>query len=78
MYNTYMLIRLHFNKQAMQRGDPRVWSLITSKACYHAKSVVFKTRVVTEFNPNKKRNPRAFLTAVGNITMLADGTALIE
>ena len=56
---------LHFNRIAMQRHDPKVWSLRTSKACYHAASVIVDTPLVTVFKPDQKSNPRAFFKGFG-------------
>lgn len=57
---------LHFNRIAMQRGDPKVWSIRTSKGCFHAEKVVVEVPLETVFKPEKKQNPRAFFKGVGN------------
>lgn len=56
---------LHFNRIAMQRGDPNVWSIRTSKGCFHAKNVVIQVPLETVFRENGP-NPRAFLKGRGN------------
>lgn len=60
------MFHLHFNKIAMQRGDPNVWSIRTSKGCFHAKQVVIQVPVQTNYVPTRKNNPRAFLTGIGH------------
>lgn len=59
-----MKIRIHFNKRTK---TSKVWTLITSKACFHAEIVHILTPVTTEFHPEKKRNPRAFMVTRGRL-----------
>lgn len=61
----------------MKSGSNLIWSLVTSKACYHVKQVNFGVPTQTEYSPNKKKNPRAFMVAHGNITV-KDGIAFIH
>jgi hypothetical protein len=56
---------LHFNRIAMQRNDPKVWSVRTSKGCFHAESVMVNLPLVTIFKPHQKNNPRAFFKGYG-------------
>lgn len=51
---------LHFSQLAMKRGDPKVWSVITSKECLHAQEVICHVPLTTVYKPGNK-NPRAFL-----------------
>lgn len=62
-----MRIRVHFNRKAK---NGLVWSLVTSKACYHAEEVIFRNIAYSEYKPNKKSNPKAFITTDGNIYMV--------
>ena len=58
-----MKIKLHFNRNNMRQGDPRVWSAHTSKSCnmseeveiYHGDTLVGKA----VFQADNKNNPRA-------------------
>jgi glycine/D-amino acid oxidase-like deaminating enzyme len=56
---------VHFNRIAAQRGDPRVWSIRTSKGCFHAKQVLITTHIQTNYVPTRKSNPRAFFSGRG-------------
>lgn len=69
---------LHFNRIAVQRGDPKVWSIRTSKACFHASKVVVEVPLETVFKPDKKQNPKAFLKGVGNGYWVWPGEGGIE
>lgn len=55
---------LHFNRIAMQRGDPKVWSIRTSRGCFHAERVMVQTHVETVYKP-RARQPRAFFRGRG-------------
>lgn len=72
-----MKIRVHVNKHIIEKGGDNIWSLITSKACYHVKHVNFGVPLQTEYRKNSKRNPKVFLVAQGNIT-IKDGIAFIH
>lgn len=56
---------LHFNKVAMQRGDPKVWSIQTTKGCFHAAKVVIEVPLESVFKKNGPQ-PRAKFRGVGN------------
>jgi glycine/D-amino acid oxidase-like deaminating enzyme len=60
---------LHFNRIAMQRKDPRVWSVRTSKGCFHAERVVVAVPVASTFRA-ESRQPRAFFKGMGFGTWL--------
>lgn len=62
---TPRVIRVHFNRIAMQRGDPRVWSIQMSDRCYHARGVMMDVPMRTEYKPEKRDNPRAFFQCYG-------------
>jgi len=49
----------------MQRKDPRVWSIQTSKGCFHAKKVKVEVPLETVFKEGG-RQPRAKLKGYGN------------
>lgn len=58
--------RVHFNRIAMQRKDPLVWSVQLSDRCLHVRQVHFRrASLATEFRPEKKNNPRAFFAGRG-------------
>ena len=75
-----MKTRIHFNRIAMQRRDPRVWSAHTSKSCNMSEKIVVKHqgKVVLEtvFAP-EARQPRAYLLAHGTITH-ENGVTVVE
>jgi len=56
---------LHFNRIAMQRKDPKVWSIQTSKGCFHAEHVICAVPLKTVNRPLKRTNPRYFLKGQG-------------
>jgi hypothetical protein len=55
-----MKIQLHYNKHRVKDGLP--WTLHTHKGCFAASHVVFNMFCETEEKPNRKTNPRYFLT----------------
>jgi hypothetical protein len=59
------VFRLHFNRIAMQRGDPKVWTIRTSAKCLHAEHIKVDVPLQTVFDP-QGRQPRAFLKGFGN------------
>lgn len=67
--------RLHFNRINMQRGNPNVWTVHMSKACYQVKSVVSYVTMETRFDP-KGRQPRAYLFGRAKI-LLKGSTAYL-
>jgi hypothetical protein len=64
-----MKIRLHVNKFEIKKGEKGYpWTIHTSKACIRAKKVFFDHKnMETEFNPNKRANPKVFLVTEGEI-----------
>ena len=64
------ILRIHFNKYA-EKQDGKVWSIVRSDACFHAKHIIFKGKFETEENPDKIANPRYFIKCRG--TMIWDG-----
>lgn len=60
--------RIHFNRIAMQRGQPDVWSVQLSDRCLHGSKVVMAGNIETEFQPQRKNNPRAFFAGIGIVT----------
>lgn len=64
---------IHFNRIAMQRKDPKVWSIRTSKQCMHAESVMMiDLPLVTIYKPDQKNNPRAFFKCFGYAAWVVD------
>lgn len=66
---------LHFNRNAVKQGDPKVWSIRTSKGCFHASQVIVNVPVKTIYK-TKGPQPRAFLKGKGNgyVIEMKDGT----
>ena len=58
--------RLHFNRVNMQRGNPNIWTVHTSKACYQAQRVVCNVDLETVFKPDGPQ-PRAYLSGRGHV-----------
>lgn len=50
----------HFNRIAMQRGSPKVWTVHFRGQCIPAEHVVFMTPVTTQYRPHGPQ-PRATL-----------------
>jgi hypothetical protein len=57
-------IRLHVNRAEMRKGARgKPWTLHTSARCVPAKEVQIRSsKCVTEYRPEKKANPKAFVT----------------
>jgi hypothetical protein len=72
--------KIHFNRIAMARKDPRVWSAHNSRACNMAEKVVVvhngQKVLETVFNPEGKQ-PRAYLVAYGKVRHEGK-TAIVE
>jgi len=72
--------KLHFNRVAMQRGNPNVWTAHNSRGCFQAKKlvVVHGGKVVAEtvFDP-EARQPRAYFVARASVRYRG-GTAIVE
>lgn len=49
---------VHFNRIAMQRGWPEVWTVHTSQGCFNVLEVRMRCPMDSIFNPNG-RQPRA-------------------
>lgn len=67
---------LHFNKVAERRGDPKVWSIRTSKGCFHARAVHCDVPLVTVYKAGKAQ-PRALLKGYGFVTLFEGDTVVI-
>jgi hypothetical protein len=74
-------IKLHFNRPNMFRGDPRVWSAHTYKNCNQAREVLIRHNgqiVGRTVYKDGAAQPRAYLEFSGEVSMDADGNAVIE
>lgn len=75
-----MKIKLHFNRVAMQRLDPRVWSAHTSKACNQSTEVLIRHmgRIIgkTVFRKDAAQ-PRAYVEFAGTVEKDAEGNTVI-
>lgn len=58
--------KAHFNRINMQRGNPNVWTVHTSKACHQGTTIRILVPVETVFKPNA-RQPRAYFTGRGKV-----------
>jgi hypothetical protein len=58
--------KAHFNRINMQRGNPNVWTVHTSRACHQVEIIQINVPVRTVFNPNGKQ-PRAYFVGYGTI-----------
>jgi hypothetical protein len=70
--NKPQVFRVHFNRIAMQRRDPLVWSVQLSDRCLHGSKVVMVGRIQTEFKPERRTNPRAFVSGRGYVRQQGD------
>lgn len=72
--------RVHFNRIAMQRNSPEVWTAHNSAGCFGAEKIqiVHDGKVVAEtvFNA-KARQPRAYFATYGNVRYEGT-TAIVE
>jgi hypothetical protein len=72
--------RIHFNRIAMQRNDPRVWSAHTSRSCNMSEKIVVKHNGVvvleTVYAPEAKQ-PRAYLMTHGVVSQV-NGVTVVE
>lgn len=66
--------RAHFNRVNMQRGNPNVWTVHTSKACFQGEKIILRVPVETVFNPTGAQ-PRAYFTGYGRVVTM-DGTTI--
>ena len=70
--------RVHFNRIAMQRKQPEVWSVQLSDRCLHAAQVEIRVPCATVFSPEKKENPRAFFVGLGVARQRGDRVIITE
>lgn len=72
--------KLHFNRIAMQRNSPLVWTAHNSRGCFQAKELVIqhngKIVARTVFDP-KARQPRAYFVVDAEVKYEGK-TAIIE
>jgi len=73
--------KAHFNRINMQRGNPNVWTVHTSRACYQVQEIKIFVPVTTVFKKDGPQ-PRAHFDGVGeviihkNTAYLVDGNSL--
>jgi len=58
--------KLHFNRINMQRGNPNVWTVCTSRHCTQVKEVRVWVPVETVFKKDGPQ-PRAYLTGSADV-----------
>lgn len=70
--------KLHFNRINMQRGNPNIWTVHTSKACIPARHVVVQVPIEAIYKGPEAPQPRAFLVGRGQIDIQRNGTVVIR
>lgn len=60
------IIRLHYNKWGPKDGKP--WVVHLSDGCHPASEVVINVPSWTEYKPEKKDEPRAYIACRGILT----------
>lgn len=69
-------IKVHFSKPGSKKGKP--WTLHYNGRCTPASRITFAgVTAITVFKPQKKANPRAWLSLKGKVQMLGKGVAYI-
>ena len=68
--------RAHFNRINMQRGNPNVWTVHNSHACYQVQKIDIQVPVESVFNPGGTQ-PRAYFSGRGVVT-IEGSTAVIR
>lgn len=58
----------HFNRNNMQRGNPRVWTLHVHGRCLQAEQITFKVPLKTRYCPNGQQ-PRATLRGYCSVVL---------
>jgi hypothetical protein len=53
--------KAHFNRVNMQRGNPNVWTVHTSRACYQVTEIKSYVPMLTTFKKDGKQ-PRAYFS----------------
>jgi hypothetical protein len=68
---------MHFNKQASKNGRP--WTVHYRGVCYLASEIECLVPTVSEWKPERKSNPRAFMTAqVAEFSISKNGKAVLK
>ncbi len=68
--------RLHFNRINMQRGNPNVWTVHTSRKCFQGDEVHIRVPLITVFKKNGPQ-PRAYCTGYGFVYSI-DGVIIVD
>lgn len=68
---------MHFNKPGSKNGLP--WTVHFKGVCYIVSAIDCQARMVSEWKPDRKKNPRAFFTAfVSNVEVTNDNIAILK
>lgn len=68
-------MRIHFNKKTKTN---LVWSLITSKGCFHVKGLVIdRPPITTEFKGHMAKQPKATFVVFGDLYINKQGYGVI-
>jgi hypothetical protein len=62
---------VHFNRIAMQRGQPHVWTVHNRLGCFNVKGVDIRCPMQTRFRPNA-RQPRAVFKGLAFVEIKGD------
>jgi hypothetical protein len=67
-------IRLHVNRHELRKGaEAWPWTIHTSRACTPAREVVISIPMVSEYQPEKRQNPRLWLVGRGRVVDRGEG-----
>lgn len=69
--------RVHFNRINMQRGNPKVWTVHTSKGCVQTKEVCCWAPMMSVYKGTNARQPRAFMEGRGIIRVFPDRVIIL-
>jgi len=64
--------RLHFNRINMQRGNPNVWTVHTSRGYFQGVHIDCIVPIWTVFKKNGSQ-PRAYLQGYGHVRVTKEG-----
>jgi len=74
MYNKRRLkFRAHFNRVNMQRGNPNVWTVHTSRGCFQGTGIVSHVTMATVYKANGPQ-PRAYFEGYAHVAITRLGT----
>jgi len=66
MIQPRLKFKAHFNRVNMQRGNPNVWTVHTSRACHQGAVIRILVPVETVYRPDRPQ-PRAYFSGRGRV-----------